>query len=917
MKKRILTLVLIIAAVQLLEAQGWRKIFGETEISERSEYIAKTPDGGFVVQTKTVATLYRLDKDGDVVWSYIALPEYSQLGKVVVDNAGFIYVEGFKMNQRWILKLDPSGSLVSVTNIGFYNLVNTTIDGLIFYAKPVSDSLSVRKYDFNGNLIWEKRSFITASIITFKTDHQGLMYFLTQASNAPNVLFAIGLDGNILWSKPLDNEKYGHFTFDQQGNIIVLGNENNYVPGQMHQFYLLKLSPAGEELWSTEYPLNDTDYVFNVYPLADGSYILQGYTAVVITNIKIRYYCLDSQGNELWKRIYNTVYGTYFREGVLTSDNSVVSSGYQHEEPFTYEGSTNMTVWKVTAEGLIAPNLYKGRIAGDVNGDCVVQPTEPGLKDWKVQINGLISVTDTSGRFDMMVDSGSFPVEVIPPGDYWSVCTGYENITFPGNFLLDTVEIPVYTLAECAQMEVNIGTPFLRFCFENTAHVSWTNYGTTPSPDTRILIVKPPEITINSSTWPVSQTNGDSLWFEIGLVNPYESGSFTLKLGMDCDFDLIGQALCLEAYIEPDTFCATDPNWSGAHITLSSRCVGDTLVQFTIKNDGSMPSDPALEYIITEDQVVLLSNPIPVLQPGEEIQLDQLVSTASLYRISADQEPFHPGLSMPYSWVEGCGSPGNLGFSLQYEVDDSDFFKDIDCHQVVSSLDPNDKTPMPAGYGAAHFIHPNTDITYRIRFQNTGTDTAFLVVIRDTLDPWLDPATVRPEAASNDYTWHIVDGHTVKFIFNAIALPDSFTNEPASHGFIQFRVSQKKDVPLNTVLHNKAAIYFDFNLPVITNETFHTIGEDFMLVEVSNPEENEPAYSVAPNPCKETAVFTFENPFTGNITIVDERSNVVWKELLAQQNMFFLHKTSLAPGVYFFEFSGINQPKMSGKIIIL
>lgn len=53
------------------------------------------------------------------------------------------------------------------------------------------------------------------------------------------------------------------------------------------------------------------------------------------------------------------------------------------------------------------------------------------------------------------------------------------------------------------------------------------------------------------------------------------------------------------------------------------------------------------------------------------------------------------------------------------------------------SFDPNDKAAFPVGYGDEHFIERNTSIDYRIRFQNTGTDTAFNVVIVDTLSAWL------------------------------------------------------------------------------------------------------------------------------------------------------------------------------------
>lgn len=54
-------------------------------------------------------------------------------------------------------------------------------------------------------------------------------------------------------------------------------------------------------------------------------------------------------------------------------------------------------------------------------------------------------------------------------------------------------------------------------------------------------------------------------------------------------------------------------------------------------------------------------------------------------------------------------------------------------------------------------------------------------------------------------------------------LPDSNVNEAASHGFTSFRVKQVPNLPVGTLIENSAAIYFDFNAPVITNTSWHTI----------------------------------------------------------------------------------------------
>jgi len=55
------------------------------------------------------------------------------------------------------------------------------------------------------------------------------------------------------------------------------------------------------------------------------------------------------------------------------------------------------------------------------------------------------------------------------------------------------------------------------------------------------------------------------------------------------------------------------------------------------------------------------------------------------------------------------------------------------------------------------------------------------------------------------------------FHFENILLPDSTVNEPASHGFVQFRINQLTDNPIGTVIENTADIYFDLNKAIVTN----------------------------------------------------------------------------------------------------
>jgi uncharacterized repeat protein (TIGR01451 family) len=150
-------------------------------------------------------------------------------------------------------------------------------------------------------------------------------------------------------------------------------------------------------------------------------------------------------------------------------------------------------------------------------------------------------------------------------------------------------------------------------------------------------------------------------------------------------------------------------------------------------------------------------------------------------------------------------------------------FVDQYCGQVVGSFDPNDKQGFPGGIGEANEILPNEQLQYLIRFQNTGTAPAYTVVIRDTLDTDLDIFSVTPGVSSHEYSFTIYGERVLQWTFNNIMLPDSFSNEEESHGFITYTVNQLADLQDGTAINNSAAIYFDSNEPIITNTSLHTI----------------------------------------------------------------------------------------------
>ena len=142
---------------------------------------------------------------------------------------------------------------------------------------------------------------------------------------------------------------------------------------------------------------------------------------------------------------------------------------------------------------------------------------------------------------------------------------------------------------------------------------------------------------------------------------------------------------------------------------------------------------------------------------------------------------------------------------------------------LICSFDPNDKSVSPVGVGSEGYIEQNQELLYLIRFQNTGTDTAFTVTIKDQLDENLNWLTLHPIASSHTMQIQVDQNGEVVFKFENILLPDSNVNYLASQGYLAYRIKPHPGLLPNTPIENTANIYFDQNIPVVTNTVVNTI----------------------------------------------------------------------------------------------
>ncbi len=147
-------------------------------------------------------------------------------------------------------------------------------------------------------------------------------------------------------------------------------------------------------------------------------------------------------------------------------------------------------------------------------------------------------------------------------------------------------------------------------------------------------------------------------------------------------------------------------------------------------------------------------------------------------------------------------------------------------YKVTNSYDPNMKEVFPAD------VHPGFKdwLTYTIHFQNTGNAPAFDIRLADTLDTQLDLETFQLLSYSHPVKASL-KGRALSFMFKDIMLADSFSDEKASHGFVQYRIKPMAGLPLGAKIKNTAYIYFDYNDPVVTNTTSNEyVKDNYVLI---------------------------------------------------------------------------------------
>lgn len=274
-------------------------------------------------------------------------------------------------------------------------------------------------------------------------------------------------------------------------------------------------------------------------------------------------------------------------------------------------------------------------------------------------------------------------------------------------------------------------------------------------------------------------------------------------------------------------------------------CESQLEQSITLSNSGNQAMD--VEVVFTHDPALVVDeiSPTPISVNGNEYTFD-------LGEL---------GFSMTSSiYVKYVDVPVDLiGEFLDTQIDYATYnpngvlllegsFLSID--SLYCAFDPNDIYGFPLGEGPSGLIAADTDLDYRIRFQNTGNAPASNVRVSHFVPEELNWESIVPGPTSHTAVIEMnSETREMTWVFNGINLPDSTTDAAGSQGYVWYK-AEMNDLNPGDQIENVAEIYFDQNEAIVTNTSLHTISD------VVSVRELEIAELIAyPNPTKDIVNF--------------------------------------------------------------
>lgn len=247
-----------------------------------------------------------------------------------------------------------------------------------------------------------------------------------------------------------------------------------------------------------------------------------------------------------------------------------------------------------------------------------------------------------------------------------------------------------------------------------------------------------------------------------------------------------------------------------------TRCGFEVTFWLTVENDGCI--DEVGQVGVVLDSLVSLER---ILSQDATVSGDTIWWNISLNQRETEKKQF----TLRIASEEFNGQTIQLKTFFRTDEEAGAFDESQSEFLIRCAIDPNDKlvTPNRKDPDKSNYTLRDEFLYYTVRFQNTGTDTAFTVVIKDQLSSDLDWTSFQPISSSHAMVTELNESGEVSFTFNNILLPDDKVDEPGSHGFALYKIKPNPSIEDFGTVDNTAGIFFDFNKPIITNTVTNTI----------------------------------------------------------------------------------------------
>ena len=589
-----------------------------------------------------------------------------------------------------------------------------------------------------------------------------------------------------------------------------------------------------------------------------------------------------------------------------------------------------LAFWQLT--GLQAQSGIYGYVVYDADFSCTYSAGDSFISDAIIEAIDSLSTNKyygntarSTGEYSIQVPQGNYTVSAQLPyqNPYFSFCqNNIPSIVNTGT--TDTVFFYVQPTVLCPLLHVDIGSDGIPECGQSKYYIRYENLGTVGAPNTFVDLSLDSFTTINSSSIPSTAMGNNVYRFNIGYLGLGRDSMQVIEVDVSVCGGIAGQAHCAKANIYPNNICGNI--WPGAILETEVVSFSDSVL-FRIRNNGGLSMLASTRSSIVIDDLMYAQPFIGPLNPGQTDSIWVPTSIASSYRFEIPQDSSMPKLvGGPVAWsaIEGANPDSlglfNVGHLTKFYTDNQAVSEAYDCQENQANLVYNRKIMQTKGYGSPRYIMANTPLEYQIRFQNLTPTIGQFVDIYDTLDAGIDIKSLHVGAVSHQsYTIELSGTNVLHIQFPFINLVPNIQDSTLSHGFINLHFDQKPELPLGTVIENRAMIIINNFDTTYTANIFNTIGENF-IVFVSNEVIYQPKASVRvyPNPMIDIANYEVSGIDYKHLTleIYSTAGQLIQQVQGPSDSILQVQRNDLSAGLYFYRLLADGEQIDAGKVMV-